>query len=536
LSDNNKIAMLYLLLGNCYSRLNQFDSALENYTLSLKLRQQMGDIMQAANTLNNIGSVYSDMGNFNNALKYYNEALALRRQIKDVTGISTTLNNIGNLYLSLGNKDKALAYFQMSLKSAEQVGFVYNVALCSRKIGEIYLAQHNTAQAILYFEKSVQLGMSISNLELQKKGYFAMYSYYYSIGDFKSAINNYTQFNRINDSINVSMTNKKLLDMQVDFELGRKAGQMKKVETEVALLRKEHQLNELKDVRRKQTIFILLVLTLLVFSIGILYYNRYQLKRKAAILLQEKFSIVEETNNSLKKSEEELKRINNTKDKFFSIMAHDIKNPLAGLVTITEILHKDFRQLPDAEKEEIFETINGSAKQLYNLLENLLHWSRSQTGKIPLNLVELAISSLVDSNIELLKVNAEEKNIMIINMIKPELKLKADKDMISLVFRNLLSNAVKFTPDGGKVIVSAEQKNDNIEFVVEDNGLGISKEDANKLFRIDTQYSNPGTRKEAGTGLGLILCKEFIQKHKGAIGVESEQGKGSKFIFTLPIN
>ena len=217
-------------------------------------------------------------------------------------------------------------------------------------------------------------------------------------------------------------------------------------------------------------------------------------------------------------------------------MAHDIKNPLAGLVTITEILHKDFRQLPDAEKEEIFETINGSAKQLYNLLENLLHWSRSQTGKIPLNLVELAISSLVDSNIELLKVNAEEKNIMIINMIKPELKLKADKDMISLVFRNLLSNAVKFTPDGGKVIVSAEQKNDNIEFVVEDNGLGISKEDANKLFRIDTQYSNPGTRKEAGTGLGLILCKEFIQKHKGAIGVESEQGKGSKFIFTLPIN
>ena len=535
INDNTRLANCYLLIGNSYSKLGKYRDALDNYKKALEMRRKLGDIIQTANAINSIGNSYCDMGDFSAALKYFNEALAIRRKADDKTGISTSLNNLGNLYSAMNNQVLALSYFEQALKTAEQVGFTYNIALCSRKIGEIYMASKKYEKALPYLERSVKLGSSLSNLELQKKGHWSIYNYYSDKGDYKKALENYILYSKFNDSVSTSMTNKKLLDLQVNFELSKREGEVKKIENEVALLKKQRQLNEEKDLRRIQTIIVLLVIMMLLLSMGILYYNRYNLKRKAAWLLQDKVNFIEKTNHTLKKSEEDLRRLNNTKDKFFSIMAHDIKNPLGGLISITDLMKSDFKNSSEEEKLEMFEIINKSSHQLYNLLENLLHWSRSQTGKIPFNPIELKPFEIAETNIELLKGNAEKKNIMILNTIDQNLIVKADKEMITLIMRNLISNAIKFTNENGKIMISSNKKDGFVDILVEDNGVGISKDDISKLFHIDVQFTNPGTQNEPGTGLGLILCNEFVQKHEGRIWAESEPGKGSKFSFSLPV-
>jgi signal transduction histidine kinase len=434
----------------------------------------------------------------------------------------------------MNNQNMAFMYFEQALKYATESGYTFNIALCSRKLAELYIAQKYFDKAFPLLEKSIQIGTQTNNFEILKKGYFAMYNLFAAKGEHKKALDNYLLSDRYADSINVSMTNKQLLDMQLNFEMANQQSIVKKISNEVALLKKEKQIIEMKETRRTLIIIVLLISMLLVTSIGILYYNRYQLKHKAAAQLQEKIDIIEKTNERLVKSEEELQQINSTKDKFFSIIAHDIKNPLGGLITITDLVKADFDSMPDKEKRELFEIVNKSSHQLYSLLENLLHWSRSQTGRIPVKPVELKINELVESNFELLKPNAERKNIMTLNLCNQNHKVNADKEMITLVIRNLISNAVKFTREGGKISVSSALKEGMVEICIEDNGIGISKTDIQKLFRIDVQFSQNGTNNETGTGLGLILCKEFIQKNQGKIRVESEPGVGSKFIFSLP--
>lgn len=534
MNDKMRIAALYHLMGNTYLKMKKFNDALDNYRKSLDIRRNLDDKTQIATTLSSIGNVYSDMGKFNEALRYYTEALTIRRKIGEKLGISTSLSNIGDLYGIIGNNGQSLNYFEQSLKLAEDINFTYNIALCSRKIGEIYLASKNFDKAYPYIEKSMKLSFELSNKELKRKLYYDFYTYFSAKNDYKQALENYRFYSQYNDSINASMTNQKLLDMQVNYEIGKKEGEVQKIEYEIAVLRKDKEISDMKDVRRKLIIFILLIVTLLVFSLGILYYNRYHIKRKSAEQLLEKLDIIDLVNQSLKTSEDEQKKLNVTKDKFFSIMAHDIKNPLGGLISVSDMLKKESAGMSEEDKTELYEVMHKTSIQLYNLLENLLHWSRSQTGKIPFNPVEIKPFDIAEINIELLKANAEKKNIMIINMIDHNISVKADKEMITLVMRNLLSNAIKFTGESGKIMLASTIREGFIDISVEDNGIGIPKDDINKLFRIDTHYSNLGTNNETGTGLGLILCKEFITKHYGKIWVESDSGKGAKFTFSLP--
>ncbi len=535
MNDKIRIASLYHLMGNTYLKMKKNTDALDNYNKSLEIWRKIGDKSQTASTLSSIGNVYSDMSKLGLALQFYNESLNIRRQIGDKPGISTSLTYIGDLYGAMGNISHSLSYFEQSLKLAEEIKFTYNIALCDRKIGEIYLQMKYYDKALPYIENSMTLSNIISNNELKRKLYYDYYTYYLAKNDYKNALNNYKFYSQYSDSINMSMTNQKLLDMQVNYEISRKEGEVQKIEYEIAVLRKDKEINDMKDLRRKLIIFVLLVITLLVFSLGILYYNRYHIKRKSTIQLEEKLDIIDKTNQSLKHSEEEQKKLNITKDKFFSIMAHDIKNPLGGLISVSDMLKKESTQMPEDERQELYDVIHKTSVQLYNLLENLLHWSRSQMGKIPYNPISIEPFDIAETNIDLLKANAEKKNILVINMIDHNITVNADKEMITLVIRNLISNAIKFTPQSGKIMLASNKREGYIDISVEDNGVGIPKDDLNKLFRIDVQYSNVGTNNETGTGLGLILCKEFIVKHSGKIWVESDSGKGAKFTFSLPI-
>jgi len=237
----------------------------------------------------------------------------------------------------------------------------------------------------------------------------------------------------------------------------------------------------------------------------------------------------------IEKQKRELELLNATKDKFFSIIAHDLKNPFASLIGASDFLLSSSNELSQEQMANFLTIINNSAKQGYRLLENLLDWSRMQTGIMAWQPERVDMWDLVNEVVNLLRGSAETKQIHLEAKVDENLTAFADPNMINTVVRNLVSNAIKFTPRGGEIIVESKQSKDFIEISVKDNGIGIKAEDMTKLFRIDEQLVQNGTENETGTGLGLILCKEFVDKHKGEIYVESKPNLGSSFIFTLPI-
>lgn len=231
-----------------------------------------------------------------------------------------------------------------------------------------------------------------------------------------------------------------------------------------------------------------------------------------------------------------LKELNATKDKFFSIIAHDLRSPLNHLLGLSEILQKEIESDRDDEVIMLTNLINESAKSGRLLLENLLEWSRSQTGSINFHPEMLNLEKLTNEIIELNENNAFQKNISIKPKIGSEVIAYADGNMIKTILRNLISNSIKFTMKGGEIILKAKQAKNMIIYSVSDNGIGIKSQDIEKLFRIDVNPKSIGQSKEKGTGLGLILCNEFIQINGGEIWVESKFEEGSAFKFSLPVS
>lgn len=241
-------------------------------------------------------------------------------------------------------------------------------------------------------------------------------------------------------------------------------------------------------------------------------------------------------NQQLAESEVQLKELNANKDKFFSIIAHDLKGPFQGLLGYSEMLARDIENLSKDEIKEFASDFHTSAQHLFKLLENLLQWSRVQRGVIDHNPYSTNIKELVMLNIDLLSGNANQKGIELKLEMDDNIVIFADVNMINTIVRNLISNAIKFTPSGGTITVKAEHLNEKEALVsVSDTGIGISKEDREKIFQIDVHHTTVGTNNEQGTGLGLILCKELVEKNHGEINVESKVGYGTTFKFTVPL-
>jgi len=274
------------------------------------------------------------------------------------------------------------------------------------------------------------------------------------------------------------------------------------------------------------------------FEIGAVDYitkpfHTAELSKRVATHLEIKIS-----REKIRESNEQLKNLNATKDKFFSIIAHDLRNPFIGIIGLSENMQK----ILSNEKREgmdkflkYTQIINTSSKSAATLLENLLEWARSQTGEIIIKQKSISINDLFVKNIQIVTVMAEKKNIIIENKLFENETVFADELLVNIILRNLLTNAIKFTQASGKISLSTQKKKEFLEIYITDTGVGIDPKNIDKIFRIDSKFSNLGTEKENGTGLGLILCKEFVEKQSGTIWVESELGKGSTVTFTLPL-
>jgi signal transduction histidine kinase len=336
----------------------------------------------------------------------------------------------------------------------------------------------------------------------------------------------------------------------IELEYQQKEKRKRKAELKIANIELEHQSEE-KEKR---------VAELIIANIELVFQNEEKAKRAAELVISKiKLAQQSEKNEKLteeliianlavalqselivakekaEESEIQLKELNATKDKLFSIIAHDLRSPFNSIIGFLELLTENVNSFKASEREYLLNTINSSAKNTLILLDNLLNWAKSQTGQINFMPEKVVLSTIMYEIFELSGSNAKNKNIVLNYIPSEEIEVFADLNMIKTVLRNLISNAIKFTNSNGKINVHAVLKDIYIEIAVSDNGVGLDEKSQNKLFNLETNKSSSGTENEKGTGLGLILCKEFVEKNGGKLWVESELGKGSNFKFTLPV-
>lgn len=259
-------------------------------------------------------------------------------------------------------------------------------------------------------------------------------------------------------------------------------------------------------------------------------FNKAELLSRVFTHLELQFS-----RKKLIEKNEELKELNATKDKFVSIISHDLKSPFNAILGFSRMLLKNFEKYDEEKREKLINSVNNSANRAFKLLENLLEWSRLQTGKIEVKPTKVKPSCLIYEVVLFCDPIAANKEIKVESEINYDDFIFVDKEMIKTTLRNLVTNAIKFSFKGRTVILKTKKENNNIIFMVSDTGTGIEAEYINKLFKIDSKLSKTGTANETGTGLGLILCHEFVEKHGGKIWAESEIGKGSTFSFSIPV-
>ena len=277
---------------------------------------------------------------------------------------------------------------------------------------------------------------------------------------------------------------------------------------------------------------------------GIIVLIRYHEKKRITQQLKKEILIKEKSEEALKKSEAKYRKSNATKDKFFSILSHDLKSPFAAMLGMTEILEKEYHELKESDRIILIKELGKATRNTYTLLQELLSWSQSQRGLLDFEPRPVDLKDLCNESINMVNIAAIKKSISLKLDINKGVIVDADYNMVTTIVRNLLTNAIKFTPEGGKIqlhhkIESIRQDkgptHTMVSVIVTDNGIGISEDDIEKILKIDEKFKNQGTNKEPGTGMGLMICKEFVEKHGGELSIESEEGKGSSFGFTVPL-
>ena len=527
LGDSNNMAKTYNNIGAIHLRMRNYDEALNYFERALSFYKGIGDDELMFGLTNNIGAVYDEMEDYEKAFKYCQDALEIVEHTGNISNSIIVLNNLGEVAGSLEKYDQALGYFTEAEKRCEEAGNIRMSAITLLNIGSLYMLTGNPDKAMPYLEEALVHAETVNSIQIKRDVYKSLSEYYLGKKDYRPALEYNMLYSDARDSVISQESKLRITELELKYNAGN-------LESEIEILRRDNEIKRLRitwiSVSLGSLVLILILTTIALYINA----NRNRIKKEATLLLHEKNRELEEANKKLVESEHNLKELNATKDKLFSIIGHDLRNPLNALIGFSELIAANSREFSKEELHKYSGIINESAKNIYQLIENLLNWSRTQTGNIDFSPTNIRMDEVVEEIIRILKYNADNKTISLDVDVPENLELFADKNLLSTILRNLLDNAVKFTPEGGTVKLSAKADNGRTMFSVFDSGIGMNREQIDKLFMLGEYITTPGTTEEPGTGLGLILCKEFIEMHHGEISVESEQDKGSTFTFSIP--
>ncbi|HNP94800.1 MAG TPA: tetratricopeptide repeat protein [Cyclobacteriaceae bacterium] len=554
--DSAHIASSFNFLGNDYVSLGEYDEAYYYFTQSYRISKAIDDSLQTTIALHNVGTVFKELGQFGIALDHMELSRKMSEQLGDKDGPAYTFNEVGDVYLRKGEYDKAEESLLKALSLSRQRQIKILEPEVISRIARLYLRKNDYQKSYAYYDTleiiqqkmqnefglaEAQLGKGklllrqkqfedAANLILEALNiakridartleidcYRSLSNLYEERGDYKNALAYTKQSKVLQDSLFSQDMIQRIFQDQLRLQTETKDMVIAQLNQTQA-----RQANELKRQAFLKNIMVVVV-ALTVILLFTVYRSGQRRIRINKLLLEHQ--------NEMKKRSLELEQLNQVKDKFFSVISHDLRSPINALSAILDLMSSD--KIEKHELPKLTKELRLQFNHTKNLINNLLDWALLQMDKLRIQPTKIDLGEVVEDNFKLLT-SLHIKEIKLTNDVPQNSFALGDLNMISLVFRNLIINGMKFTESGGEIKVGAVEKDGEYVVSVSDNGVGISPEVQKILFEKTSGYSTRGTANEKGTGLGLILCKEFVERNGGRIWLESTEGKGSTFYFTI---
>jgi len=516
--DSTLMAHILNDVGEMYFELNNPGEGIYYLKESERLSRHLNLRTNLLRTLINLGITYTHLEDLITAESHFDEARALALETGDRNRLVRVDNNMGILKLNIGDLTAARGYFTEAIQISEQNGFGEGLYSGYMGMGSLDRVDRRYREALEWYRSALRQSERLASGPFKSQSLEEIYRTFKQMGRMAEALTSLETLREHTDNMRSLERERSRAEYETQLESRRQ-----EQENRILLARQAEQ--EAWIQLQKGLGIGVLILLAIVLGVTLFLYRNVRIRERLNKDLQEK-------NREVTLKNEELDRLNNLKNKMFAIVAHDLRGPLSSLQSLLYLL-----RVHDLSKDDLHELTSSLEQNLQDnatTMENLLAWARSQMTGIVLTYRDFKLLAAADAVFSQIKFQAEQKEISIYLKIDPELIIQADYDIIKLIIRNLVSNSVKFCDSGDTITISASQKKKVIELRIEDTGVGISREDQEKIF-VDNHYTKIGTKNEKGSGLGLNLCKEFVEKHGGKIWFESEPGTGTTFIFTLPI-
>ncbi len=514
--DSVRMAVSLLNVGSVLKELGQYENAVNHLQLSQKISEKFRNNHGEAYYLDEMGDIYLKQEDFAKAEEFLLKSLTLTRAQKLNDLEPRTLSSLANLYFDKNDLERASLYYDTVFYLHAKTQNAFGQGESNLGKGKVLLKQGKFKEALSLIDKTFLSAQEIKARTLEISCLEVLATLYEQQGDYKKSLTYYKQYQSLQDSLFSQDMLDKLFQDQLRFATETK-------DSEISALSKARTAQD-EEMRQQDLLTNILVVVsalsaILLFTV---YRSGTRRKRINELLLEHQ--------QEIKKRSVELEQLNQVKDKFFSIISHDLRSPVNALGSILDLI--DSKNLTIDEFTRLTRELRVQVNHTKTLITNLLDWALLQMDNLKIQAEKINLKRIVDENAKLLS-SMHMKLVKIVNNI-PETAIGfADLNMINLVFRNLILNGIKFTEDGGQITIAAEDEGDHYKISIADNGVGIRPEVQSLIFTKTTGYSTRGTANEKGTGLGLILCKEFVERNGGQIWLESEMGKGSTFYFTI---
>jgi signal transduction histidine kinase len=513
LNYQNQKARAYNNIAISYYRMQSYEKAEELFLRAAAIQSSLKDTLRLADIYYNMGMLYDDIGKFDESLLSYQKSLELFKKKNIYDGMADAYNGMAGHYYMLGNIDSVEFYATKALEMFIVMDRKDAVAFMHINIGAMQNVKGQHDEALQNIQKGIRIAEETKNLNQLRQGYKGLSETYASMGEYKNAYFNYKIYEQYKDSI---FNNEKagiIEELQTKYETDKALKELNEKKAEI--LQMEVDVQKSKNVRN---VFILGLAILVVLTAAI--WLRYVENQKVTSLLN--------TKNS------ELEELNSTKDKFFSLISHDMKSPVTSMARLASGLEKSIDHIDRQDLKNYLSEISRTTENLNDLLKKLLEWALSQKSGFKPIYETYRIDSILSEVIDTARTQANLKNINIECNCHTDLQLTVDKRMIQTVLRNLLSNALKFSNNDASVYVKTFKENGGVKISVINSGPGIRVEDVHKLFSLEGQAGLITNHAEKGSGLGLILCHEFVKLHGGKVFIESHTPENTCFSFIIP--
>ncbi|WP_083902106.1 tetratricopeptide repeat-containing sensor histidine kinase [Balneola vulgaris] len=499
-------------LGDSYTNFKEFDKAVFYLERALTLVEEKELDSERLRILMNLANAKTGQEEYSEAESLYKEALELHKKVRQNIPPYQILFNMGKLYVDMGEYDQAYEYLSESLEYCVTLNIPQGIYFNQFGLGQLYFFQKDYPKAIDWLKKAYVQAEMIGSLPMIQDAREYLYESYKLNGAYNEALVVYEEFVHVNDSLKEVESNSKIAEFRSELELDR--------QTELNRLLEEKQHEQ--EARLEIQFILILAASIVIALIFILLIQSYRATRK-----------MEELNAQLQNQKEELEQVSKTKDKLFAIISHDLRSPLSSMQGLLYLINSDHLTL--SEIKDLVKNIEPTMRKNVDTMENLLAWAREQLSGVKLSIDNINIQPVVEGVIDNHSLQIEAKNIEVHQQYTVTNAL-ADSNALRLVVRNLITNAIKFTPKGGNIFIQSieDSEDDNmVRFSIKDTGIGIPESMRDTLFKPFSE-TRRGTAQEKGSGFGLSICKEFVERMNGSLTFESKENEGSTFIIKLP--